>query len=552
MDDNNKPLTKGYAAIIEQLRKEIDGRRYRPGEKLPSEKELCNRFTASRSSVREALAALAYVGVVEARGGSGYYVIGNSTVQVKDSSARCAVKFVVTAEENWNIAAYKRLLAAGTDGIILTTSDPGQWSKHLRAVRQSANDLGVTLPILASIPQDADPEASIALAVNANCDAIIVGPALKMESILEARRIIEEHGETTPIFAWISSPSGSEDILRASDGAIVDFPLTTSVAKDTLATLMRQGAATDKIILLAAKAATSKTSSASLEEIAALADHWQFDGITVISAGSTPDYLAEFLHLLHIKAREIEEEAIPRAPRLGRIVASPLANGLCLTAMHAVAAVKAVVLIIPSETGSTPRLLSKFRPAMPILAVTPDPRIARQLKLVWGVCPLLTQRTSRQDDNMEMATNTALRSGHVNDGDVIVGVMSGMDIPNSPNAVTLAVVGDIILRGQGIGGGIISGRVTIIKSLYNKKRSVANKIVVMPATESTHIKLIEQAAALVVEEGGLSSHAAISCLSLGKPVIVGATNATDLLLEDEQVTLDVSRGMVYRGWINLG
>jgi pyruvate kinase len=118
--------------------------------------------------------------------------------------------------------------------------------------------------------------------------------------------------------------------------------------------------------------------------------------------------------------------------------------------------------------------------------------------------------------------------------------------------VILTVVGDVILRGQGIGSGIISGRVTVIKSLYNKKKSVANKIVVMPATESTHIKLIEQAAALVVEEGGLSSHAAISCLSLGKPVIVGAANATDLLLEDEQVTLDVSRGMVYRGWINLG
>ncbi len=340
--------------------------------------------------------------------------------------------------------------------------------------------------------------------------------------------------------------------MRAANGAILDFPANIGTAKDSIPILTRQAAAGDKIILLAARATAFRSTGAAPADTIALADHWQFDGITVISAGATPDHLTELLRLLRLTAHEIEEEATPRPPRFGRVVASPLANGLCLTATHAVAAVKAVALIVPSETGSTPRLLSKFRPAVPVLAVTPDPRVARRLKLVWGVWPLLTQRTSHREDMMDMATRTALRSGHVNDGDIVVGVMSGADIPNSPNAVILTVVGDVILRGQGIGSGIISGRVTIIKSLYNKKKSVANKIVVMPATESTHIKLIEQAAALVVEEGGLSSHAAISCLSLGKPVIVGAANATDLLLEDEQVTLDVSRGMVYRGWINLG
>ena len=41
-------------------------------------------------------------------------------------------------------------------------------------------------------------------------------------------------------------------------------------------------------------------------------------------------------------------------------------------------------------------------------------------------------------------------------------------------------------------------------------------------------------------------------MSLGKPIIVGATDATELLLEDEQITMDVMRGLVYRGWVNLG
>ncbi|MDR3561146.1 MAG: pyruvate kinase alpha/beta domain-containing protein [Negativicutes bacterium] len=550
--NGTKPSTKGYPAIIEQLRKEIDGGRYRTGEKLPSEKELCQRFAAGRSSVREALAALTYAGVVEARSGSGYYLIGNQAELVKDSNTRCSLKILVAADETWNIAAYRRLLAAGADGVILSTADPGLWSKHLRAVRQAANDLGITLPILASVAPGADAPAAIAMAVSANCDAMIVGPGAATDMILETRRIIEEQGETTPIFAWITTPAGSENILRAADGAIIDFPPDNARSRDILATIMRQGAATDKIILLAAAAADLKANASHQGETAALASHWQFDGVAVLSAMAAPDHLTDLIGRLRQKARDIEEKTAGSDQRLGRVVASPLANGLCLTAMHAVAAVKAVALVIPSETGAIPRLLSKFRPAVPVLAITPDPRIARQLKLVWGVVPLLTQRVTRQEDNIDAAIRAALRSGLLSDGDIVVGVTSGMDIPNSPNAVTLAVVGDIILRGQGIGSGIISGRVSIIKSLHNKSKSLTDRILVLPATEASHVKLIEQAAALVVEEGGLSSHAAIACLSLGKPVIVGATDATDLLLEDEQVTLDVSRGMVYRGWINLG
>ena len=59
--------------------------------------------------------------------------------------------------------------------------------------------------------------------------------------------------------------------------------------------------------------------------------------------------------------------------------------------------------------------------------------------------------------------------------------------------------------------------------------------------------LFRSASALVVENGGLTSHAAVVGISMGIPVVVGAENATDAIKEGETVTVDSRRGSIYRG-----
>jgi len=238
--------------------------------------------------------------------------------------------------------------------------------------------------------------------------------------------------------------------------------------------------------------------------------------------------------------------------KVGHVVASPVADALCSTAVHASQAMKSIAFVVPTETGFTPRMLAKFRQSLPVLAISPNPHVVRQLRLAWGVQPLLSRRTLRQEDMMQLAIDTAIKGNHLRDGDSVVGVLGNMDIPNGYNSVKLITVGDIILKGQGIGNGIVSGRVAIVKSLFDINKRAHNKIVVIAATDTEHLGLIEEAAGLIVEEGGLSSHAAIACMTLGKPIIVGAMDATELLLEDEQITMDVMRGLIYRGWVNLG
>lgn len=72
-------------------------------------------------------------------------------------------------------------------------------------------------------------------------------------------------------------------------------------------------------------------------------------------------------------------------------------------------------------------------------------------------------------------------------------------------------------------------------------------ILVTVSTDADMMPAIEKAAAIITEEGGLTSHAAVVGLSLGIPVIVGVENATTLFKDGQEITVDGGFGAVYRG-----
>lgn len=69
----------------------------------------------------------------------------------------------------------------------------------------------------------------------------------------------------------------------------------------------------------------------------------------------------------------------------------------------------------------------------------------------------------------------------------------------------------------------------------------------MIGTDSDMVPAFEKAGAVITEEGGLTSHAAIVGLNLNVPVIVGVKKVTDLLKDGQTVTVDAERGHIYTG-----
>jgi pyruvate kinase len=86
-------------------------------------------------------------------------------------------------------------------------------------------------------------------------------------------------------------------------------------------------------------------------------------------------------------------------------------------------------------------MVSRYRPEVPILAMTPSEKVVRQLALVWGVCPILVPPTSDIDGMLEVSIEAALRTGLVSRGDVVAisaGVLT--DKPGSTNLLQVHLV----------------------------------------------------------------------------------------------------------------
>jgi pyruvate kinase len=107
-------------------------------------------------------------------------------------------------------------------------------------------------------------------------------------------------------------------------------------------------------------------------------------------------------------------------PQSGRRTPLTIADAVTHAARETALDLQAAAIITPTASGYTARLVSSHRPRSPIVAVTPDPAVQRQLALYWGVTPLLARRTDNTDEMIADAVEAARGSGWVKEGDTVV------------------------------------------------------------------------------------------------------------------------------------
>jgi pyruvate kinase len=97
--------------------------------------------------------------------------------------------------------------------------------------------------------------------------------------------------------------------------------------------------------------------------------------------------------------------------------------------------------LIPTTSGNTARLIARFRPAQPILALSPNPRAVKSLCLVWGVYPFRVRTYPSIDAMIRIAQDKALELGIVKKGD-LVGITAGLPLHQSgtTNMITVKTV----------------------------------------------------------------------------------------------------------------
>lgn len=210
---------------------------------------------------------------------------------------------------------------------------------------------------------------------------------------------------------------------------------------------------------------------------------------------------------------------------------------------------KVKAVLAPTRSGHTARMIAKYRPGCPVIALTFSEKSSRKLTLTWGIYPIVGKDVRSIDEVLQDSVDQSVKRGYVDHGDVVV-ITAGVPVGEigTTNLMKIHVVGNLLVRGQGIGKTASFGRAVVAKTAEEALvHDTTDAILVTTGTDRDMMPAIEKCAGLITEEGGLTSHAAVVGLSLGIPVIVGVENATSIIKQGSEITMDAESGVIYNG-----
>ena len=177
----------------------------------------------------------------------------------------------------------------------------------------------------------------------------------------------------------------------------------------------------------------------------------------------------------------------------------------------------------------------------------------RQLSLSWGITSLMMPLAHSTDELIEMSTALAKENGFLHNGELAV-VTAGVPvgISGTTNMIKIHMVGNCLATGVGVGPenaevSNATGKACVCRTLDEvRAKFKPGMVLVVPSTSNEMLNYVRDAAALVVEEPGLNSHAAIAGKALLKPTVVGAVGATSHIRDGLMIAVDCAHGSVQR------
>lgn len=386
------------------------------------------------------------------------------------------------------------------------------------------------------------------------------------EDVLKIRRVLEENGGgQMHIISKIENQQGVENIdkiLEASDGIMVargdlgveippeEVPL---VQKILIAKANRIG----KPVITATQMLESMVHSprptrAEANDVA----NAIFDGSDAImlsgetAAGAYPLEAAATMARIALKA----ESAVDYAAKLANTTEPArvnITNAISMAACATAAELKTAAITTVTKSGFTARMISRYRPACPLIASTSDETVWRQMNLIWGCKPMLYTGELPRGGVFDTALEIAVKSGLLKNGDTVVSAL-GMPLgfSGATNTLRVDIVGDVLCKGKGVGTKRATGTARVITARDGVERTFhQGDILVTTATDSSFMPYIRKAAAIVVGplDQNANSHAEVAGMALDIPVIVCNAKVVDFIPAHSLITVDAKKGFVYKG-----
>lgn len=425
-----------------------------------------------------------------------------------------------------------------------------------------SNNKGVNIPNAhLSMPFISEKDhQDILFAIKNGYDFIAASFTRCADDIMQIRHILQENNcHTINIIAKIENMEGVEnidEILRVVDGVMVargdlgvEVPLedVPSLQKK----LIQRGIAAGKPVITATQMLDSmiKNPRPTRAEATDVANAI-YDGTSAImlsgesAVGAYPVEAVETMVRIALRA-EADMDYIRRFSR-DTSASTDVTNAISHATVTSAHDLNASAIITVTKSGSTARILSRYRPACVIVGCTTEKHVWRQLALSWGTVPLMIAEESNTDDLFEHAVDAAVQNGLVHDGELVVltaGVPLG--ISGTTNLMKVHVVGHLLSRGQGLHGGKVIAPLCVIRNLEKDAKDFnAGDVIVCHQTTREMFSMLRKSSAIVLEDDNPEGHGAIAGMSLDIPVIIGAKNATNILKSGAVVTVDGEKGTV--------
>lgn len=454
-----------------------------------------------------------------------------------------------------------KVVEKGKDHVIVEILNPGV-IKSRKGI--NAPDSDVSLPAMTE--KDVQ---DITFGCRQGVDLIAASFIRSASHILEIKELlVKEGGSDIAVLAKIENHLGVEnfdDIIQVADGIMVargdlGVELPLKMVPNLQKMMIKKCYHAAKPVVTATQMLESMMNNPrpTRAEVSDVANAIFDSTSAVMLSGETAvgRYPIETVRMMRSIVEESEQQfpyedfLHTDAHNLGSDVSSSVALATVKTAYST----GAKAIFAYSNSGFIARMFSRFRPKIPILTLTGKEKVFHQLALSWGVVPVGHQKgITNVQEAFSIMSQFAMKRGIVQYGDLVV-VTSGapFGVSGTTNMMMVENIGDVLVRGNPGEGKTIHGQVAIILSPKDAKAAPPiGKILLLSRCTPAYQPFFKHALGIILQhhpDDRKSSKLAFEyARKYDLPIITCAHSAMSFLQEDQMVTLNPKKGLVYKG-----
>ncbi len=270
----------------------------------------------------------------------------------------------------------------------------------------------------------------LAFGIENKVDLVALSFVRNAEDIVYARQEMKNRGAALPIIAKIEKHEALDhidDIVEEVDGIMVARgDLGLEIAPEKIPAMqkmmIRKANQRGKPVITATQMLRSMVQNprATRAEVADIANAILdgTDALMLSEESAAGAYPIEAVRTMARVAEETEKILEPRYEIVG--VQKNIPEAISLAAISLARDLEVEAFLIPTSSGSTARMIARYRPKHPIVAISPELQTVRTLCLVWGVYPVPVKPFQSTDLMLQTAQKKALKLGLVKHGDLVV------------------------------------------------------------------------------------------------------------------------------------